>query len=367
MKISIITCHKVYNYGANLQVYALQTFLESKGHKVNIIDYVPEATNSQFDFWYVSPNSRFHNLCKRFRFVNWLYAVLNSFRVNNSKRRNASFELFQSSHYNLTRRYTNVEELRNDPPEADIYIAGSDQIWNPLSKNGKDLAFYLDFGPASVKRLSYAASFSVSSSSVTDDHALFIREYLIKFDRISVRETTGLDILKRVSVAGVHVLDPVFLLSKEDWLKIVPNKRLVMEKYILVYHLFAESEGLVDFVKKKAYEKSLKIVAINDRNYRNYADIQINNAGPAEFISLISNAEMVVADSFHATAFSIIFNKDFYIFYMLPNMARMVDLLNAIGLGKRFNAKDDEEIKWGEINMKVEQLKHVSFTFLSNL
>ena len=229
------------------------------------------------------------------------------------------------------------------------------------------MAFYLDFGPSSVRRLSYAASFSVQSSSVADEHLSFIRPYLSKFDKISVRESTGLDILNRISVAGVHVLDPVFLLSKEEWYKIVPERLRIKEKYILVYHLFSESDGLVEFAKAIAAERKMKIVAINDRNRRNYADIQINDAGPAEFISLISNADMVVSDSFHATAFSIIFNKDFHVFYRFPNMARMVDLLKAIGLETRFNTTDNEEIKWEDVNKKIARLKQTSLDFLNNL
>lgn len=365
MKICTITCHKVYNYGACLQAYALQKYLQLQGHEVQIIDYVPDGTNSQFDFWYVSPNSKYYKLCKRFKVVNWFFAVLNSFRVNNSKKRNTAFESFQSHFYNLTSRYRAIEELRENPPSADIYIAGSDQIWNPLVSNGRNYAFYLDFGDSSVKKVSYAASFSVLSMAVSDEQIKFVKPLLNSFDKISIRESSGLEILSRIGVEGSQVLDPVFLLSQEQWHSIIPNKRLICKKYILVYHLFAESEGLVEFVKKEAASKGLEIVAINDRCHRSYADIQINGAGPIEFVSLIENAEIVVADSFHATAFSLIFNKDFHIFYSFANVSRMADLLEAVGIEDRLNSFEYSVIRWDSVNAKIGNLRESSMEYLN--
>ena len=364
MKICTITCHRVYNYGACLQAYALQKYLSSRGHDVRIIDYYKEGTNDQFDFLYVSPNSKYYALCKRFKFFNLLFALLNSYRVNYSKNRNKAFDSFQKQFYNLTQHYSSICDLKKNPPTADVYIAGSDQIWNPIVDNGKDLSFYLDFGDASVKRVSYAASFSVPANLVPADHYSFVKPLLSRFTKISVRESSGLDILKVAGVEGVQVLDPVFLLTQEEWCSLLPKNRPIKFKYILVYHLFAESEGLQEFVKKEAEVKGLKIVAINDRNRRNYADIQINDAGPLEFIHYIAHAEMVVADSFHATAFSIIMNKDFHVFYRLSNISRMVDLLGSLGIRDRINSVQFKTIDWNDVNDRVLRLRNESLKFL---
>ena len=171
--------------------------------------------------------------------------------------------------------------------------------------------------------------------------------------------------LHRASIEGIQVLDPVFLLTKNDWLSLFPDSRPIKEKYILVYHLFAESEGLTEFVLGESKKKGLKIVAINDRNRTNYANIQVNDAGPIEFIHLIANAEMVVADSFHATAFSIIFNKDFHVFYRFPNISRMEDLLNSLGIKDRLNSFCFGEIEWNAVNVKMERMRNDSMDFLS--
>lgn len=364
MRICTITCHKVYNYGACLQAYALQKYLQSQGHDVKIIDYVPEGTNSQFDFWYISPTSKYYHLCKRFKVLNWLFAVINSYRINISTKRNAAFENFQQRYYNLTCRFQNIEELKKNPPVADVYVAGSDQIWNPLVNNGKDKCFYLDFGENSTKRISYAASFSVPLKYFTTVHISFIRPLLKRFNKLSVRESSGIEILKAIGFDGLQVLDPVFLLTREEWRSMIPDERPIRDKYILVYHLFAESEGLVEFAKKEASQRNLKIVAINDRCRRNYAEIQINDAGPIEFISLIANAEMVIADSFHATAFSIIFNIDFHVFYSLPNIARMKDLVNSLGIDNRINSQEYDSIEWDVVNEKIKHYQGICFDFL---
>ena len=108
----------------------------------------------------------------------------------------------------------------------------------------------------------------------------------------------------------------------------------------------------------------MKIVAINDRNRRNYADIQINDAGPLEFIHYIAHAEMVVADSFHATAFSIIMNKDFHVFYRLSNISRMVDLLDSLGIRDRINSVQFKKIDWNDVNERVLRLRNESLKFL---
>ncbi len=364
MKICTITCHKVYNYGACLQAYALQSYLISKGYDARIIDYVKEGTNSQFDFLYISPNSKYYSICKKIKLLNYLFALLNSFRVNYSQKRKEKFEDFQKKYYLLTSRYSTIKELRENPPNADIYIAGSDQIWNPLTNNGKDFSYYLAFGDSTIKRISYAASFSVSSEAVTEEHVSFVKPLLHNFNKISVRESSGLDILKRVGIDGTLVLDPVFLLSRDEWCNLIPPNKPINEKYILVYHLFAESEGLEKFVKNEAIERGLKIVSINDRNRRNYADIQINNAGPIEFIHYIANAEMVVADSFHATSFALIFNKDFHVFYKFENINRMADLLGSLGIKDRLNTEIYNPIEWSAVNKRIEELRQSSMYFL---
>lgn len=128
--------------------------------------------------------------------------------------------------------------MKQDPPKADIYIAGSDQIWNPVGGTGLDPAFYLNFGEAGIHRISYAASFGVS---ILNEHQKdIIKNYLSSMDNISVRESTGLNILKSLYInSGVQVLDPVFLLDKDTWLQFIGGTKKVVEgSYVLIYDFF---------------------------------------------------------------------------------------------------------------------------------
>ena len=236
--------------------------------------------------------------------------------------------------------YPDINALRSNPPDADVYIAGSDQIWNPDMQNGWDPAFYLDFGKSSIRRLSYAASFGIDN--IKPESKDFIRTNLSKFEAIAVREKTGLSILNDLGFTNSEqVLDPVFLLTSEQWRKVVISQakkyNLKSGEYILLYD-FINDDKVRDFVKLCSKVTGLPIIAINDLRRNSCAKRNINNAGPLEFVSLISNAAVVVSNSFHATAFSCIFDKDFYTFPLSTqrNSSRMTDLLSSLGVMERF-------------------------------
>ena len=133
-------------------------------------------------------------------------------------------------------------------------------------------------------------------------------------------------------------------MDKSEWQQLSLKGNLYglsHESYVLVYDFLGNDENLISFVKAYANEKLLKIVSINDFSERDYADININNAGPLEFLALINNAACVVASSFHATAFSVILEKEFYTFNLkgYNNSSRMLDFLSSIGLQERMNSK----------------------------
>lgn len=158
MKIKTITCHDVYNVGASLQACALVTYLRKLGHDAQIIDYKPDYLSNHYPLWglgnpaYDKPVIReLYNLAK----------LPGRLKARNGKRK-AEYDRFTAEFLPLTpRRYTSNDDLKQNPPEADVYFAGSDQIWNCFFPNGKDPAFYLDFAPAGSVRASYAASFAM--------------------------------------------------------------------------------------------------------------------------------------------------------------------------------------------------------------
>lgn len=374
MKIKTITCQHVYNYGASLQAYALQHYIESLGHDVEIIDFNPWFHCDRYNPFYMPKNAigRAAKMVKVLPFLRYVWYPFKSWKNGMFKTwgRKAAFDKFEEQYYHLTPiKYYSSEELQKNPPQADVNVAGSDQIWNTFSENGKEPGYYLDFGGKETKRISYAAS--LATSSIKEECEDFVRIQLQKFDAISVREKTGAQLLKKIGINDVSVvLDPVFLLNKNEWRTLAKKGNLYglkPESYLLVYDFLGNDPQMSSFAKQYAQKHSLKIVSVNDFNVRDYADININNAGPLEFLALIDNAACVVASSFHATAFSIILEKEFYTFNLkgYNNSSRMQDLLSKLSLENRMNPSQERpNVEWKDVSSCLEQSKILSKSFL---
>ena len=323
MKIKTITCHDVYNVGASLQAYALQEYLKSLGHDVEIIDYKPEYLvshkllgigNSIYD----KPVLR--ELYQLAKFPGRLKRKYGQ--------RKKEFDRFTKEYLSVTsKQYHSNEDLKRNLPEADIFFAGSDQIWNTFFNNGKDPAFYLDFVPMSAIKASYAASFA--TEDVLEEWKPKIKYWLNNLDFISVRESSGVKIAKNLTSKDVvQVLDPVFLLNVESWEKIEKEVD-VSESYILIYD-FDNNIELVQFARELAKENGWKLYSFlkNDR-----CDKSFEKEGPRAFLWLIHHAKFIVSNSFHATAFSIIYQKQFVVFNRKEKInTRMQDLLGDFGI-----------------------------------
>lgn len=358
MKIKTITCHKVNNHGANLQAVALMHYLEDLGNDVEIIDYFPEYFKHFRPLYCGTPKyaanpvTRFAYICAKFP------GRLKSYLEYKKSDRKKNFEAFRDKYYRLTDTYESFEELKANPPKADLYIAGSDQIWNTMMNNGKDPAYYLQFAPKNATTATYAASFSVSE--IPDELKEQTKKYIKSIDFVSVREKSALKILDDLGILnGQAVLDPVFLLEKKQWSKIESNIKLD-DEYVLVYD-FEGSDEVKNFAVKYAQKHNLKIYSL----YKNeYCDKSFENFGPDVFLSLIKNAEFIVSNSFHATAFSLIYEKEFAVIKRQEGInSRMVDLLESVGIDERivdsyqeFNAIDFNLVK-EKLEIEVEKSK----------
>lgn len=336
MKIKTITCHDVYNVGASLQAYALVTYLRSLGHDAEIIDYKPDYLSNHYSLWGLS-NSAYDRPVLRELYN--LAKLPGRLKARHSKRKKC-FDAFTRDYLPKTeQRYSSNEDLKKNPPEADIYLAGSDQIWNCFFQNGKDPAFYLDFAPAGSIKASYAASFS--TEDVAEERKPQIRQWLSALDYISVRESSGVEIVNRLGIPGaVQVLDPVFLLSKEEWgqlVKPLPQK----EPFIFLYD-FDGNEALSKAVRKLADKQGWKVYSYLSNPH---ADRCFDQYGPLTFLSLVEEAELVMSNSFHATAFSLIFGKNFWVVNRREAInTRMRDLTLLAGVPERLRTEFEGDL-----------------------
>lgn len=338
MKIHTITSHDVYNYGASLQAYALMHYLQGLGNEVSIIDYKPEYSKARYNFWYISPQYRWRKN-PLLRFLACLVLVPKRFYTY---RRKEAFDAFKSEYLDLTQRFSTLTELEHTQWNAQMFIAGSDQIWNTDHENGKDPANYLSFVPFGKKRMSYATSFGIDC--IKPEFQDMVKRNLKHFQQITVREKQGVYILKQLGLSAVQVVDPVFLLSKNEWedLSVSPK---VKGKYILVYD-FGRNKMMQEFAVRYAKKYQLRIFSLNDFVSHSYADCNINDAGPREFLGLIKNAECFISNSFHGTAFSIIFEKQFFVFNRKDAVnSRMESLMEMAGLQDRLIMNQADFIK----------------------
>ncbi|WP_416326819.1 polysaccharide pyruvyl transferase family protein [[Eubacterium] hominis] len=312
MKIALITLHDTDNCGSSLQAFALQHYLLSIGHDCEIIDYVPSYTKNNG-----RPIKNFLKKCIYFK---------------DKKNQDISFKKFKNSFMKLSDlKYKTFEDLRQRPPIADIYMTGSDQLWNTYFKCGKDDAYYLKF-INNVKKVSYAVS--LGRNNYTNEEIKGLIEKTKDYDKITVRELSSMEILKiNNRIDAEHVCDPTLLLERSVYEEIKID--LLKEPYVFIY-LTLESDLLdLTILKIKKIYPNHKIVYYGSFKPHCHCDIHIRTAGPQEFLGLIYNASYVIAGSFHATIFSIIFRKNFII---LPskNNERMIQLLEMLDLEKNY-------------------------------
>ena len=334
MNICTITCQNADNHGARLQAYALAEYLRQQGHTVRVIDYRPDYMTFRGTMWFWPGKS----------LKGWAKLLLQAGDRRRDLQRHRAFVEFSERYIPLTPTiYNSAADLQADAPEADLYICGSDQIWNTTFRNGTDPAYYLDFGTPATRRISYAASFATDSlrEGTTD----FVKSHLQNLNSISVRERSGLDILNGLGLNGTQVMDPVFLLPASHWEQIadewynnaLPKEKRSMpqgEQYILVQD-FMRDDAIRRTAQRIARLTGWRIWQVSP--YRlGYADRSFRTAGPEQFLWLIRNARCVVSNSFHVTAFSLIFGRDAFVVNRSDGLNnRMADILGRLSLKSR--------------------------------
>lgn len=360
MQIRTITCHEVYNHGASLQEYALLSFLNGHGFEAKAIHYKPPYLSGHFNLWSVG-NPKFDKALVK---PLYLFAKLPG-RIKNLKRKRNFDEFHQKYIPTDETLYTNNEELKKNLPQADVFICGSDQIWNSFFQNGKDPAFYLNFVPDNTKKIAYAASFAIEQ--LEEEVKPLVRENVSRMHAVGVRETSGLGILNELGIDNaVQVLDPVFLCNKAHWQQFL---KPVNEDFVFVYD-FDSNPQIRETALKLRKENNLKIFTVN-RNI-DYSDRNFWLEGPETFLSLISQSRINLTNSFHSVAFSMIFEKDIRVFNRFEKInTRMRDLLSLFGLSDYLVTTSREATALEAVafeHVRIEKEKKIEFSksFLLN-
>lgn len=359
MKIGILTFSCADNVGAVLQCFALQHYLEDCNYEVDIINYVPYYLSDSY--------GTIHNpidFAKRngiYRSLTRLRYDLLHYKLN--KKKIYSFELFRKKYLNLTECYKNKKELSSSK-KYDVYIVGSDQIWrNEKSMNGIDNVFLLKFvNNKNSLKISYAASMGDIQQKLIPT---LVKE-LENFDCISVRESELKDILEsNIGKRIYHVIDPVFLIKRDLYEKYFIKSKPSSKKFIFVYSLenninLNKSVNLINKGKNyEIYYYSRNIMKFDKKAKR------IGYLSPQMFLEYIKYSEMVITNSFHATAYCLIFEKNFYSIPHTITGNRITSLLQLVGIHDN-SLKNcmNNTIDWLNVNQKLDDYIKQSQHFL---
>ncbi len=362
-KIGLLTFHRPINYGAVLQAVALAKALELCGVDCEIIDYINPAFEKAYPILHKEN-------CSSMKGLIWEFMMVPK-RIKQKK----GFDAFLKRNANLTKSYSKAE-MQKIEKEYDAFIVGSDQVWN-LKCSGNDNTYFLDFVKEKPK-YSYAASFG--DSVVKEENKGIIRNFLSSFSCISVREESGLRILEELATCEFEQsLDPTLLLNKEKWCEIVENtKRLIPEKYVLIYFMVQSPDTVREvftMANRIKEQYGYKIVVIGGSIRKNRNGVTYYNAtSPEEFVTLFRDASYVLTSSFHGTAFSVNFKKDFYS-YVKPDLlvqGRIESLLVKLGLEDRIFSKATAINKLSSINyedaeVKLEVEREKSYTYIEKV
>ncbi|MBR3841129.1 MAG: polysaccharide pyruvyl transferase family protein [Erysipelotrichales bacterium] len=358
MKIAITTIQNSSNYGAMLQTYALQEFLKDKGHQVSIVNYDNRFMSKGLD-------QIRHGLSK-FELYYMLIDIMNYVERKNMIQK---FHEFSSTKLCLSKLMSKEELLEgNKFNDYDLFISGSDQIWNPnVTNNTVDEVYFCGMAPQNANIISYSSSLG-GYDFTNEEMNLRIKEYLEKYKMIAVRENSYIPRLTKLTNKEIYkVLDPVFLLNKNEWIeKFDLSDTCNGDSYVLIYAM-SKHNDVIDLVQQK-YGKTKKIKIIYQPLFRKKNIEYIVDAGPKEFIELFLNAERIVTNSFHGLAFGLIFNKQVSVLDNARNMNRIYDLLNSLGLTEVLSSKSQltcTSIDYCNVKPKLEELINKSKKYLN--
>ncbi len=315
-KVGLVCNYYIVNYGSALQCFATQKTVKEMGYDIKALQF-PNIPTKEAKIQ-LALRLKLKQCFKPKAIIKKLQRTKNSninqYYIDIRETRRKKFEDFINENLEMTDSYGSLDEVKNNIKDYDVIMLGSDQLLNP-----KDIIFgyhTLSFVSDDMKKFSYAASFGLSKLPITVRGKA--SKELKRFDSFAAREIRGAEMYKELTGKDAPVVvDPTMLISAKEWTEIVNQEPIIKEKYIYCYFIGENilHRQIAEKLKEKTGYKIVSIRHIDEfiKADESFGDIAVNEAGPKEFINLVSNAEYVLADSFHATIFSILYNKNFFV------------------------------------------------------
>ena len=359
MKIGILTFHFAHNYGAVLQAYALQSYLMNLGHHVEIINHVPPSMRGGYkkSVWRNCISWK-HPL----RSISKLYIETKVYKLR--KLRWIRFNDFINN--NLA-----ISKSQSIDDDYDVFVIGSDQVWNTKITKGFHEPYFCKFPFEKGNRIYISYAASMEATTLTEEQKDYYRAHLKNFDFISVRENMLASLLQPLTANHVYLtLDPTLLVGKSVWEDMI-EKPISDKKYVLFYRVWND-DGAMKIAKRISVERDAEVIELVS-----WLDYKTNRnkyqaASPIDFVTLFKYADFIVTDSFHGTAFSIIFHKDFFVVKLNGSQSRSESLLAELGLQDRIVGRtgglscESTHIDYNEVGKKLDALKEESSAFLNH-
>lgn len=349
-KVGILTFSNTLNYGAAMQCFALTTYLRDQGHDVSVIDYRNDRIEKKGKRRLSSIRSPKEAL---------LYLITK----RNFSIREKLFNQFNGNYLPMT-SIVEKNDVREVLSEYDAIIVGSDQVWNGLLTDN-DNTYYLPFDLAGVSNISYAASFG---GGIPDKKEwIKISTYLRQFSKISVREESAKDLIKKETGLTCDVVcDPTFLLDSEIWFNLAKEGRCRNDDYVLCY-ILSQRERVINSGKLIAAQLGVPLICIQTGTIHSTSGAEdIRAASPLDFLALFSKARFVVTDSFHGTCFSVLFQRNFssILSRSVGSNSRIENLLDTLGLSDRYRTNEIKPIDYTNVNYKKNMMVNDARIFL---
>jgi len=360
MKVCLVTYSHSFNYGAALQLFATYKYLERQGCTVEVLNYQnPYEAGKCFSSKKKEPIKTIKNF------------ISGTILGSNKNGRNNFSSFYDSMTYSETiYSIEDVEKIK----EVDLFVVGSDQVWNPIITDGFDDVFCLNSSKLG-RKISYASSMGSVNFNKYNHSSLI--EGLKRFSHISVRETVAKTFIQSSLGNEVDiVIDPTMLFSKDEWISLLglnTFKTNIADRYILIYALGNSFEELNKIAKRIAHDLGAKTAVITLSNRPKDVDYLINKASPLMFAKLVKEAAFIVTNSFHGTCFSLLFERPFYSVVFNSNPTRSMELLTRFGLSSRICKSADSIRKEHYLNddirgaaTKIDEFRRFSKNWLNN-
>lgn len=357
MNILLTTIVDNSNIGTYLQIYATVKKLKERGHNVSVLNY---------ERAYIVNREYALNLWKDKNFIirnlfSFYYVLINMFKINYLKK------FLIRKKVTLTRHFKSIYDIKKNLNHYDLYMTGSDQVWNCIHNANKlDEVYFLNF--TSGKKYAYAAS--IGMDNIPDEYKSRFKQLLNDYEGISVRENKAVELLNQLGIENVElVLDPTLLLNRQDWLQEIGDMDFhKVNPFVLIYSVEEDCNKLIlEVAKKIAKEKNYRIYFVSSTKVslylRQHVDRCFEKASPELFLALFDAADFIVVSSFHGTAFSINFNKPFLTVAPKRFSSRVQSLLQLFDLTHCYinsNNFNLPTIYYSEINKKLQILRNKS-------